>query len=92
MSTTAQSLSDWFKTRVNAFYAATDESALNIALDALFSSNASVQHNDDTIGVEENRRRMLAQTAASSRVDVKWERIEETAPVRIGCFHDEIAG
>jgi len=76
------SLPEWFKARINAIYSVEDEASRNAALDSFFGSSASVQQNDETLEVQEKRRRIQSTTAASAGTDVKWDNIEETDSVR----------
>ncbi|KAI0031613.1 hypothetical protein K488DRAFT_71258 [Vararia minispora EC-137] len=76
----AQSLPEWFQSRINTIYTASDDAARTAALDALLSPAVSVQHNEETLDAQEIRQRVHAQTAASARTDVKWNRAEETSP------------
>jgi hypothetical protein len=80
--TSAQSLPEWFESHINDIYGAHDEAARVAALDSFMAPTASVKHNEETLDAQEKRRRVLAQTAASSQTSVKWEGVEETSPVR----------
>ncbi|KZV76844.1 hypothetical protein PENSPDRAFT_679860 [Peniophora sp. CONT] len=82
---TNQSLPQWFQSRVSAVYDAPDESSRSAALDALLAPQVNVLHNGETKDVEDKRHRVMSQTAASSKIDLKWEKVEESAP-------DEVKG
>jgi len=71
---------EWFKSRLEAVYAAKDEDARNAALDAILAPNIQVQHNDETLDAAQKRSQMLATTAAAAHVDIKWENLVETSP------------
>ncbi|VDC03747.1 unnamed protein product [Peniophora sp. CBMAI 1063] len=82
---TAQSLPAWFQSRVAAVYDAPDESSRSAALDALLGPEVNVLHNGEKKDVADKRHRVMAQTAASSKIDLQWEKVEESAP-------DEVKG
>ena len=79
---TSQSLTSWFQSRVSAVYDASDESSRSAALDALLAPEASVLHNDEKKDVADKRHRVMAQAAASSKINLEWGQVEESAPVR----------
>lgn len=81
---TNQSLPEWFQSRVSAVYNAPDESSRSAALDALLAPEVNVLHNGEEKDVADKRHRVMSQTAASSNIDLKWEKVEESPPVR-GC-------
>lgn len=84
---TSQSLPQWFQSRLSAVYDASDESSRSAALDALLAPQVNVSHNGEPEDVADRRHRIMSQTAASSRIDLKWGNVEESAPVRNTVHH-----